>query len=348
MRLSEFDYDLPPDRIAQVPAARRDGSRLLALDRSTGAARHLAFRDLPDALRPGDLLVVNDTRVRPARLRGTKETGGRIEMLLLEPGDGDGVWRCLLDASRPPARGSRLVFPEGLVATVGERSEASWTVSLEAEEGSVIAAVERAGEVPLPPYIRRSEKDPRAAEDRERYQTMFARETGSAAAPTAGLHFTPEVVDALERKGIALATVTLHVGIGTFLPIRTEDLDGHRMHEEAFRDPDATASAISRTRRQGGRVVAVGTTTVRTLETRARNDGSVAPGEGRSDLFIRPGHRFRAVDGMLTNFHLPRSTLLVLVCAFAGRERVLAAYREAIERGYRFYSYGDAMLVADP
>lgn len=348
MRLSEFEYDLPEDRIAQVPAARRDGSRLLALGRSTGAARHLAFSELPSALRPGDLLVVNDTRVRPARLRGAKETGGRIEMLLLEPGEEEGVWRCLLDASRPPARGSRLVFPEGLVATVGERSGETWTVSLAAEGENAIAAVERAGEVPLPPYIRRGEKDPRAAEDRERYQTIFARETGSAAAPTAGLHFTSEVVEALERKEIGLATVTLHVGIGTFLPIRTEDLEGHRMHEEAFRIPEATASAILRTRRRGGRVVAVGTTTVRTLETRAGDDGSVAPGEGRSDLFIRPGHRFRAVDGMLTNFHLPRSTLLVLVCAFAGRERVLAAYREAIERGYRFYSYGDAMLVADP
>lgn len=348
MRLSEFEYDLPEDRIAQVPAARRDGSRLLVLGRSTGSARHLAFSELPSALRPGDLLVVNDTRVRPARLRGTKETGGRIEMLLLEPGAGEGVWRCLLDASRPPARGSRLVFPEGLVATVGERSGEAWTVSLTADGGDAIAAVERAGEIPLPPYIRRGEKDPRAAEDRERYQTIFARETGSAAAPTAGLHFTSEVVEALERKGIGLVTVTLHVGIGTFLPIRTEDLEGHRMHEESFRIPEATASAIRETRRKGGRVVAVGTTTVRTLETRARDDGSIAPGEGRSDLFIRPGHRFLAVDGMLTNFHLPRSTLLVLVCAFAGRERVLAAYREAIERGYRFYSYGDAMLVADP
>lgn len=349
MRLEDLDYELPPDRIAQVPAAERDASRLMVLGRTTGAVRHRTFRDLSEELAPGDLIVLNDTRVRPARLRGTKATGGKIEMLLLEPVESAGRWRCLLDASRPPRPGSTLEFAGGLRACVEERKGATWTVTLAADGGGdPLTLVEEHGEIPLPPYIRRDPHDPRAEEDRERYQTVYARASGSAAAPTAGLHFTPLLLEELGRKGVRRASVTLTVGIGTFLPLRAMDAASDSLHGESFVVPQETVDAVSRTRESGGRVVAVGTTTVRALEGGVGENGRLHAGAGRTRLFIRPGHRFRFVDAMITNFHLPRSSLLALVFAFAGREPVLAAYREAIAEGYRFYSYGDAMLVVDP
>lgn len=348
MRLPDFDYELPEGRIAQEPLPRRDASRLLALDRATGALAHLRFSDLPRLLRAGDLLVLNDTRVVPARLRGKKETGGAVEALLLER-EGGGraapVRRCLLDASKPPRPGVRIDFGHGLRAEVLSRSGEGWSVRLTSEDGDPEAAALRAGAVPLPPYIRRGPGDPRSALDVERYQTVYAAKPGAVAAPTAGLHFTADLLDRLQGLGVETARLTLHVGPGTFLPVRSERIEDHRMHAEAFDLPGETAEAIGRARRRGGRVVAVGTTVVRTLEGRASGDGSVAAGSGSCDLFIRPGHAFRAVDAMVTNFHLPRSTLLMLVCAFGGRERILAAYAEAVREGYRFYSYGDAMFV---
>lgn len=346
MNLEDLDYELPPGRIAQIPTAERDGSALLVLDRATGDVRHRIFRELAEELSPGDLLVVNDTRVRPARLRGTKRTGGRVEVLLLEPEGEPGRWICLLDASRTPKAGSEIVLPGGLTALVEGRSGSTWTVRLTAPGGEDPRdLVETHGEIPLPPYIRRDPDDPRSASDRTRYQTVYARVTGSAAAPTAGLHFTPELIDALADKGIGQARVTLHVGLGTFLPLREDAFASEALHEEAFVVPRETVDAVEQTRRAGGRIVAVGTTTVRALESAVGSAGRLEPAAGRTRLFIRPGYSFRIVDAMVTNFHLPRSSLLALVFAFAGRERVLAAYREAIDRGYRFYSYGDAMLV---
>lgn len=349
MNLDDLDYELPPDRIAQVPLPERDASRLLVLGRRSGSLRHRRFRDLPEELRAGDLLVVNDTRVRPARIRGTKETGGKVAMLLLEPEGGSGLWRCLLDASRPPARGSRLRFGGELSARVEGREGETWLVRLETGSGrDPLDVVEEQGEVPLPPYIVREPDDPRARDDRERYQTVYARRPGSAAAPTAGLHFTPELLATLERLGVERAEITLDVGLGTFLPLRGDALREGRLHAESFVVPEEAARAVARARRAGSRVIAVGTTTVRALESACREDGSIEPGAGRTDLFIRPGHRFRAVDALITNFHLPRSSLLSLVFALAGREASLAAYREAVQEGYRFYSYGDAMFVCDP
>ena len=348
MNVSDFDYPLPSDRIAQEPVSPRDASRLLVLDRASGRIAHRSFRDLPDELREGDLVVVNDTRVLPARLYGSKPSGGRVELLLVEAAGGTGdapVWRALLAASKKPRPGTPIRFPGGLTAEVLSREGETWLVRLTHPSGDPLPAVVATGSMPLPPYIRREPADGRTEEDRERYQTVFARDLGAVAAPTAGLHFTPALLGRLEARGVRLARVTLHVGLGTFLPVRTERVEDHRMHSEAYDVPESTAEAIARTRQGGGRVVAVGTTVVRTLETAAAADGGVRAGRGRSALFIVPGFRFRAVDAMVTNFHLPRSTLLMLVSAFAGRERVLDAYAEAVRAGYRFYSYGDAMLV---
>ncbi|HEY7726382.1 MAG TPA: tRNA preQ1(34) S-adenosylmethionine ribosyltransferase-isomerase QueA [Anaeromyxobacteraceae bacterium] len=344
-RLSDYDYELPEALVAQEPLPRRDASRLLVLPRREGPVRHARFSDLPDLLLPGDLLVVNDSRVVPARLLGTKGSGGRCEVLLCEPLPGDPArpgarFLALGQASKPFRPGQRLDLG-GLGAEVeGLEGEGFLAVRFDLAGGDFDAALERAGHVPLPPYLRR----PDGPLDRERYQTVYARVPGSAAAPTAGLHFTPELLERLEARGVRRAAVTLHVGAGTFLPVRAEDLAAHRMHPERYRVPAETAEAVDACRSRGGRVVAVGTTAARTLE--AAHDGAgVRPGEGRTDLFIRPGYRFRAVDALVTNLHLPRSTLLVLVCAFAGRERVLAAYGEAVRRAYRFFSYGDATLV---
>lgn len=348
MNVSDFDYELPAERIAQEPAPTRDGSRLLVLDRHTGRVDHRGFSDLPGLLRRGDLLVLNDTQVLPARIDGRKPTGGRVELLLLERTGGSDeapFWDCLVRPSRSLRRGARVDLGRGLAAVVVERVEDRFTLRLEDRGGDPLRTVAEVGRMPLPPYIRRSAADPRAGLDRERYQTVFAREPGAIAAPTAGLHFTRALLDELRSQGVETTLVTLHVGIGTFLPVRSARVEEHRMQAERFALPPAAAEAVGRTRDRGGRVVAVGTTVVRTLEANAEERGTVRAGCGRSDLFIVPGHPFRVVDALVTNFHLPRSTLLMLVSAFAGRQNVLSAYREAVGQGYRFYSYGDAMFI---
>lgn len=349
MKLSEFDYELPAEAIAQEPCRPRDACRLMVLDPGEDRPGHHSFRDLPQLLRPGDLLVCNDTQVIPARLAGRKPTGGAVEVFLLEPdagGSGREDWTCLLRASRKPAKGAVLQLGGSLTARIMDRNDDLWTVRLEHPSGDPMSEVFRTGTMPLPPYIFREEVDPREKQDREDYQTVYARRPGAVAAPTAGLHFTPELLHAIEEAGIRTAWVTLHVGIGTFQPVRAERIEDHVMHSERFRIPAAAAEEIRRTRREGGRVVAVGTTVVRTLEGSAEEGGCVRAGSGECGLFIRPGYRFRVVDAILTNFHLPRSTLLMMISAFAGREKVLDAYRIAVESGYRFYSYGDAMLMS--
>jgi len=342
MKVSDFDYALPEALIAQAPAEPRDASRLLHLP-PEGPPAHRRFADLPGLLRAGDLLVFNDTRVIPARLVGVKEgTGGRVEMLLVDPVGGDlpRRWRALGQASKPIREGARLAFG-GLTAVVERvEGEGFYVLLLDREGADLEAALAAAGRMPLPPYIRR---EPTAA-DAERYQTVFARRPGSAAAPTAGLHFTPGVLAALAARGVERAALTLHVGPGTFLPIRGDSVEGHHMHEERYEVPEATAAAVAACRARGGRVVAVGTTALRTLES-ALQGGALVPGRGRTSLFVRPGHTFRAVEALVTNFHLPRSTLLMLVCALGGTARVLSAYQEAVSHRYRFFSYGDAMLL---
>lgn len=350
MRISDFDYTLPPERIAQSPVEPRDSSRLLVTHRDTGVFEHRIFRQITDYLRPGDLLVANQSRVLPARLRGVKaETGGQVEVLLLSArGDvGPNCWEALVKPGRRVHAGQRLSFGEGaLLADVLETTPSGGRViRLTAREGTVAEAVERIGVTPLPPYIH----EPLA--DAERYQTVYARDPGSAAAPTAGLHFTTELLAQVETMGVGVAYVTLHIGLDTFRPVEKDDLSEHVMHSEEIELTEATAARINATRAAGGRIIAVGTTSVRTLEAVAQlaaeagAEGVVTPYRGRTRLFITPGYQFRAVDAMITNFHLPRSTLLALVSAFAGRELIARAYEEAIAQGYRFYSFGDAMLL---
>ena len=343
MKRSDFYYDLPPGRIAQEPVRPRDASRLLVLDRATGTLTDARFRHLTEFLEAGSLLVVNDTRVIPARLWGTKSTGGRAEVLLLTR-EGEGRWEALIRSAKRSRPGTRIAIDGGGGAeaeVLESRGEGLYAVLLHADDPERL--IDQAGEVPLPPYIRREAARP---EDRRWYQTRFAHpeKGGSAAAPTAGLHFTPRVLASLEARGIERASVTLHVGLGTFLPVRTDDVGAHRMHLERFEMPEATARAVNRALDEGRPVVAVGTTAVRVLEHCGRS-GRVEPGDGWTDLFVLPGHDFRVVGAMVTNFHLPESTLLMLVCAFGGRGPVMAAYRHAVEKGYRFYSYGDAMLI---
>lgn len=344
-RTDQFDYALPPELIAQAPLPGREDSRMLVLDRRGALPRHRGFGDLPGLLRAGDLLVLNDTQVIPARLRATKQaTGGRVELLFLEQRS-DGDWEALLRASRRPRVGDELVLGEGgaraTLVTDGERGRCRLRV-----EGvePLEVLLDREGESPLPPYIRRARGAPDGP-DRERYQTVYASRPGAVAAPTAGLHFTPRILAALEEAGIGHVHLTLHVGIGTFRPVSSERVADHPMESERYEVSEAAASRINQARAAGGRIVAVGSTSVRTLETLADGSGLVAPGRGRTDLFIVPPYRFRAVDVLLTNFHLPRSTLLMMVCAFAGRERVLGAYHEAVDQRYRFFSYGDCMLI---
>ncbi len=357
MRVDRFDFDLPRALIADRPAEPRDACRLLAVA-GDGRLRHLAFRDLPDLLAKGDLLVVNDTRVLPARLAGETERG-EVEATLIEAA-GDGLWKALARPARKLAPGTRIAFATGFAATVAARGEGG-EVALAFETGgrALGELLERHGAMPLPPYIRRAPD----ARDRSDYQTVFAarpgaageawpggdgapgRPQGAVAAPTAGLHFTAGLLERLAAKGIGVERATLHVGPGTFLPVRVADSDDHVMHAEWGRLAPAAAERIAARRAAGGRIVAVGTTCVRLLESAAAS-GTVRPFEGRTSLFIAPGHRFAAVDMMVTNFHLPRSTLFMLVCAFAGTETVKAAYAEAIRRRYRFYSYGDACLLA--
>ena len=340
-RLEYYDYPLPERAIAQEPVTPRDASRLLVLDRAGASSRHARFRELPDFLTEKDLLVLNDTRVFPARLRGRKATGGAIELLLTRP-LGEGRWEALCNATRELRPGARLEFPGAAAEVEGRQGEG--IVLRFAAEAEVEELLEGSGEIPLPPYIRRASGEGRGGADRERYQTVYARRRGAVAAPTAGLHFTEELLARLEAKGVRRCFVTLHVGPGTFLPVRVADAREHRVAPERFVLPGETLEALEATRRRGGRVVAVGTTVGRVLEHAALR-GITRAEEGECDLTILPGHRFLWVDALITNFHLPRSTLLLLVAAFAGRERILEAYRDAVDRDYRFYSYGDAMLI---
>jgi S-adenosylmethionine:tRNA ribosyltransferase-isomerase len=351
MKVSDFDFELDPERIAQSALEPRDAARLLAHDLAAGTSEHLAVRDLASLLTCGDLVVVNDTRVRSARLFARRASGGAVELLLVERLAPD-VWRALV---RPAARirpGEVLeIEGGGLIARALERDSdgVAWRVDLTDPRGSradVDALIERFGQPPLPPYIHRPREAVEETEhDRERYQTIFAREVGAVAAPTAGLHFTQRLVDELAALGVEFARVTLHVGEGTFKPVSVDDTREHVMHAERFTLPQETVDALELCRARGGRVLAVGTTSVRVLESCADERGHLRAQSGETRLFLTPGAPFRVVDALLTNFHLPRSTLLMLVAAFAGRERVLRLYAEAIERGYRFYSYGDAMLL---
>lgn len=334
MKTSDFDYHLPPELIAQTPVEPRDSSRLMVLSRGGGSIAHRRFSELDELLRGGDVLVFNDSRVLPARLMGHKaDTGGKVELLLLrrlEPG----LWEALAKPSRSIREGTRIEL-DGLQAEVIQRNEGALRVVRFSDE----AALEQAGQVPLPPYIHRPLDDP------ERYQTIYSRVQGSAAAPTAGLHFTTELLDRLGEKGIEFAFVTLHVGLDTFVPVRDDDPREHRIHSEYGEIAPEVANALSEARSEGRRIVGVGTTTARLLEGATLNSSKIEPFAGWTDLLILPGYRFRALDGMITNFHLPRTTLIMLVAAFAGPKLILQAYNEAIDRNYRFYSFGDAMLI---
>ena len=342
MQLNDFDYFLPSELIAQEPADKRDTARLMTLERRSGTIGETGFAELAGFLRDGDLLVLNDTRVIPARLFGAKESGGRVELFLvrklIQPGE---VWQCLIRASKSPRPGTVIRLADGMAASVEQRGEEeTWIVSFSPEEGFE-AWLERSGSMPLPPYIKRAAGE----RDQERYQTVFAREKGAVAAPTAGLHFTEDLLAEIRGHGVEIVTLTLHVGLGTFLPIRVDDLRQHRMHREYYRIPEETAMAVNARKRCGGRVVAVGTTTTRALEHGVTGDGVLRAGAGEADIFIYPGYAFKVVDALVTNFHLPQSTLLMLVCAFAGKELLLRAYVEAVQKRFRFYSYGDAMLI---
>ena len=334
--LSDFDYDLPPELIAQAPSPTRSGSRLLDVDGDSLTDRR--FLDLPSLLREGDLAIFNDTRVIRARMHGTKPSGGRVEMLI-ERIVADDEALVQLKASHLPKPGGIVDFGGGVTAEVIERDDRFFRLRFRGT-GKLDEWLERHGEVPLPPYITRP-----AGEDAQRYQTIYARHPGAVAAPTAGFHFDEATFAALAQRGVERAYLTLHVGAGTFQPVATEDLSQHRMHRESFDIPQATAQAIAQTRARGGRIIAVGTTSLRALESAVRDDGSVGTGPADTSLFITPGYRFRAVDVLLTNFHLPRSTLLMLVSAFAGYDTIRTAYAHAIHERYRFFSYGDAMLL---
>ncbi|RJP94261.1 MAG: tRNA preQ1(34) S-adenosylmethionine ribosyltransferase-isomerase QueA [Desulfobacteraceae bacterium] len=351
--LTDYDYDLPEKLIAQIPSNRRDHSRLLHLNRTSGELAHRRFSELPDLLKSGDVLVVNDTAVIPARMFGVKETGGRVEILIVNyasaarpPQTGNTVeYECLIKASKAPRPGTRIDFgPElkGQVAAVHERTS---TIRFTGQK-PFDEILDQIGVMPLPPYIKR---DHNAADmgqrDRTAYQTVYATHKGAVAAPTAGLHFSKEVLEQLKNKGVSVATITLHVGYGTFMPIRSEDIREHRMHTEQFIISKASANTVNRAKAEGRRVVAVGTTSVRTLEYATDSTGCLRPGPGSCDLFIYPGFDFKCVDAVITNFHLPQSTLIMLVSAFAGRETVLNAYRCAVAEKYRFFSYGDAMFI---
>lgn len=338
MHRQDFHYELPEELIAQHPADRRDAARLLQLDGASGAIADCWITDLPALLRPEDLLVLNDTRVIPARLFAHKTTGGRVEIMIERLLD-ERTLLAQLRASKANRAGMRLMIDNDIEFEIMERRDDFYVLRLHAGE-ALTTVLERHGHMPLPPYIQRADDK----NDRYRYQTVYAREPGAVAAPTAGLHFTPELLQQLQAAGIRLAYVTLHVGLGTFSPMRADDISDHRMHHERVQVDAAACSAVAETRARGGRVVAVGTTSVRSLEA-AAGGGELQPFSGETDIFIYPGYRFRVIDALLTNFHLPESTLLMLVCALAGRDNVLHAYDHAIKQRYRFFSYGDAMLV---
>ena len=340
MKTHDFYYDLPPELIAQTPLGRRDASRLLTLDRETGEVAHRHFYDIAELIQPGDCLVLNDSRVLPARLLGHREpTGGAVEVLLLKD-EGGGVWECLTKPGRKTHTSTELSFGDGeLTATVvGERDDGNKLVQFH-YEGIFLEVLERLGKMPLPPYIKEE------LQDQERYQTVYSRVNGSAAAPTAGLHFTPELLQALRDKGVRLAYVTLHVGLGTFRPVKAEEVTEHHMHSEFCMISQETADLLNRTRENGGRIVCVGTTSCRTIESLADENGHFTARSAWTDIFIYPGYRFKAMDALITNFHLPESTLVMLVSAFAGREKILNAYKIAVQEQYRFFSFGDAMYI---
>jgi S-adenosylmethionine:tRNA ribosyltransferase-isomerase len=339
---SDFDYSLPPEQIAQHPEQRRDRSRLMVVERATGAIHHRHFADLLEFVPPGDALVLNETRVFPARLLGSRPGGGVAEIFLLHPAAGGGdLWQALVRPGAKLKPGRVIEVTGDLQVEIVEVLPGGERLVRVRSPLPLDEALERHGQIPLPPYVKRAA----TAADRERYQTVYARERGSVAAPTAGLHFTPELLSALEAKGVQLVRLVLHVGIGTFRPVETEDPAQHRMHSEWYRVSPEAAEQLNRVRGAGGAVWAVGTTSVRTLESIADQHGVVHAGEGWTDIFIRPPYRFRVVDRLITNFHLPRSTLLMLVSALAGYDSTMAAYREAVRSGYRFFSYGDAMAI---
>jgi S-adenosylmethionine:tRNA ribosyltransferase-isomerase len=349
MRLSDFDFELPPDRIAQHPADRRDGSRLLRLDRATGVYSDRTFTDLPGMLADAGigLLVVNDTKVIPARLYGEKPTGGKIEFLLIAPEEDGAAWTTLAKSSKPLKQGADISLRGGYSAKVLEaQGEGRYKIAFRDPE-QARKAMESEGFAPLPPYIHREPTMGEASrrEDLTRYQTIYAREEGAVAAPTAGLHFTDEVFNDLDELGIERVSITLHVGEGTFLPVRVDDVENHRMHSEKFEISAKTAEAINKAKADGKKIAAVGTTSCRALESSCDESGKVLPFVGSTEIFIRPGFEFRVIDGLITNFHLPKSTLMMLVSAFSTREAILAAYGHAVDSGYRFYSYGDAMVI---
>lgn len=339
MKTSDFHYDLPPELIAQTPIDRRDFSRLLQLDKRTGVLGHRHFYELPELLEKGDCLVLNDSRVIPARLFGRRESGGAVEVVLLRD-HGDGVWECLTRPGKKTRTGTRLTFGDNtLSAEVTAEIEGGNRLIRFDYTGIFLEILERLGKMPLPPYIHEE------LNDAERYQTVYSKNLGSAAAPTAGLHFTKALLGEIENRGVSVRYVTLHVGLGTFRPVKAENIEAHEMHSEYCVIPQETAQAVSSAKAEGRRVIAVGTTSCRTLESRALDDGTVAPFAGFTNAFIYPGYRFKCIDGLITNFHLPESTLLMLVSALAGRENILRAYEEAIRERYRFFSFGDAMII---
>lgn len=340
MKTSDFYYELPKELIAQDPLEDRSSSRLMHLDRNTGAVEHRHFRDIREYLKPGDCLVINDTKVIPARLYGRKEgTDALIEILLLKRKEND-VWETLVKPGKKCRPGAEISFGEGILKgkIIEVVEEGNRLIQFE-YEGIFEEILDRLGEMPLPPYITHKLKD------KNRYQTVYAKHEGSAAAPTAGLHFTEELLEEIQNMGVRIAHVTLHVGLGTFRPVKVEEVTEHHMHSEFYVVEEEQAALINQTRKQGGRVIAVGTTSCRTLESAASEDGTLKAGSGWTDIFIYPGYRFKILDGLITNFHLPESTLIMLVSAFAGKEHVLAAYEEAVREKYRFFSFGDAMII---
>ena len=341
MKTADFDFYLPEELIAQTPLERRDASRLLTLDKHTGAVEHHHFYELPQFLKPGDCLVLNDSRVLPARLIGHRPTGGACEVLLLVD-RGDKCWECLVRPGRKLRPGAQVIFGEGkeLTATIEEELEDGKRLVRFHYEGIFLEILEHLGKMPLPPYIKEE------LQDNERYQTVYSKVVGSAAAPTAGLHFTPELLEQIKAMGVKVCYVTLHVGLGTFRPVKAEDIQDHEMHSEFCMISQETADVINETKRSGGRVICVGTTSCRTIESFAAEDGTMTERSGWTNIFIYPGYRFKVLDALITNFHLPQSTLIMLVSALAGREHVLAAYEEAVKERYRFFSFGDAMFIS--
>ena len=341
MKTSDFYYDLPQELIAQTPIERRDASRLMTLDRTTGAVEHHHFYELPDFLKPGDCLILNDSRVLPARLLGQRLPGGGACEVLLLIDRGDKTWECLVRPGKKMRTGARLSFGNGELTAevVGEVERGNRLVRFD-YEGIFLEVLEHLGKMPLPPYIKEE------LQDRERYQTVYSKVVGSAAAPTAGLHFTKELLEKIAAMGVGIGYVTLHVGLGTFRPVKEEEITDHEMHSEYCVIPQETADLINRTKANGGRCICVGTTSCRTLESWAKEDGTIAASAGWTNIYIYPGYKFKVMDGLVTNFHLPESTLIMLVSAFAGREHVLAAYQEAVKEKYRFFSFGDAMFLS--